>query len=214
MNPARLRGLLYLAFFLSGISALIYEVIWSKFLSLFLGSTSFAHTVVLATFMGGLAFGNAFFGRLADRTKMDKVLLYALLEVGIGLFCLLFPFFFRGLSDVYLALGARTGPTSALNPVLKISLSVVSIFVPCALMGGTLPVLAKFAIDSLSGLGFRLSWLYFINTAGAVVGCLLGGFYVVERLGLEFGVVGTSLLNSAIGGVFYFIYRAGYSRKA
>lgn len=212
MNPALLRALLYLAFFLSGISALIYEVVWSKYLTLFLGSTSFAHTVVLATFMGGLAFGNAAFGRLADRTRMDKLRLYALLEVGIGLLCLFFPMLFRALSDLYLALGTATGPTSPWNPVLKIAFSVISIFAPCVLMGGTLPVLAKYAIDSLSGLGFRLSWLYFMNTAGAVMGCLLGGFYVVERLGLEAGVVGTSLVNMGIGGLFYLFYGVGYSR--
>ncbi len=213
MSPAVLRGLLYVAFFASGISALIYEVVWSRYLTLFLGSTSFAHTVVLATFMGGLAFGNAFFGRLADRTKMDKLQLYALLEVGIGLLCLLFPTLFSGISQVYLALGGWTGPASPWNPLLKIAFAVASIFVPCALMGGTLPVLAKYAIGSLSGLGFRLSWLYFINTAGAVAGCLLGGFFVVERLGLEFGMVGTSLLNSTIGGAFYLLYRAGFSRR-
>ena len=96
--------------------------------------------------------------------------------------------------------------------MLKIAFSVVAILAPCVLMGGTLPVLAKYAIDSMSGLAFRLSWLYFINTAGAVMGCLLGGFYVVERLGLEAGVVGTSLVNTAIGGLFYLFYRVGYSR--
>ncbi|HXB55244.1 MAG TPA: fused MFS/spermidine synthase [Vicinamibacteria bacterium] len=207
MRSSLVHSILYVAFFVSGASALVYQVVWSKYLTLFVGGTSFAHTIVLATFMGGLAFGNWAFGRLSDRAGMDKLLLYALLETGVGLLCLTFPTLFVWLSDIYLAVGSRTGLTSPLNPFLKTGLTVASMFVPCALMGGTLPVLVKYAVESLAGLGARLSWLYFINTAGAVVGCALGGFYVIEHLGLEFGMVGTSLLNIGIGGVCYLLYK-------
>ncbi len=207
MSPALLHGALYLAFFASGVSALIYQVVWSRYLTLFVGGTSFAHTIVLATFMGGLACGNWLFGRLADRARIDKLLLYALLEVGIGLLCLLFPTSFSVLSELYVRVGSRAGLQSPLNPFLKVGLSAASMFLPCVLMGGTLPVLAKFIVDSLASFGVRLSWLYFINTAGAVGGCLLGGLYVVEHWGLEFGMVGVSLVNLLVGGVAYLIYR-------
>src|ERR1051325_7353060 len=61
------RGWMILAlFFCSGATALVYEVVWSKFLSQMFGSTIYAQTVVLAAFMGGLALGNRFFGRWAD----------------------------------------------------------------------------------------------------------------------------------------------------
>ncbi|HKC12327.1 MAG TPA: fused MFS/spermidine synthase, partial [Vicinamibacteria bacterium] len=207
MPSSLVHGILYVAFFLSGATALVYQVVWSKYLTLFVGGTSFAHTIVLATFMGGLAFGNWAFGRLSDRAGWDKLLLYALLETGVGLLCLTFPTLFVWLSEIYLAVGSRTGLTSPLNPFLKTGLAVASMFLPCALMGGTLPVLVKYAVESLAGLGARLSWLYFINTAGAVLGCALGGFYVIEHLGLEFGMVGTSLLNLGIGGVCYLLYK-------
>jgi predicted membrane-bound spermidine synthase len=214
MPSPLVHGILYVAFFVSGASALVYQVVWSKYLTLFVGGTSFAHTIVLATFMGGLAFGNWAFGRLSDRAGTDKLLLYALLETGVGLLCLTFPSFFGLLSEIYLAVGSRTGVLSPLNPFLKTGLAVASMFLPCALMGGTLPVLVKFAVESLAGLGVRLSWLYFINTAGAVVGCGLGGFYVIEHLGLEFGMVGTSLLNLGIGGVCYVLYKRARGSSA
>lgn len=200
--------LLYAAFFVSGITALVYEVVWAKYLALFVGGTSLAHTIVLATFMGGLAFGNAFFGRYADRPGVEKLRLYALLEVGIGITCLLFPTVLGWLGELYVAVGSRNGPEAPANHALKIGLSAASMLLPCALMGGTLPVLAKYTVDSLSGLGVRVSRLYFINAAGAVVGCLAGGFYVVEEWGLEFGMVATSLANSAIGGLFYALSRS------
>jgi spermidine synthase len=200
------RSLLYLAFLVSGVTALVYEILWSRYLALLVGGTSLSHTIVLGTFMGGLALGNALFGRVADRSS-NRLRLYALLEVGIGLGCLLYPWVFATLGSLYLRVGASLGPQAALNPLLKVALAAASMFVPCAFMGGTLPVLARYVVGSMSDLGARIGWLYFINTAGAVLGCLLGGFYVVETLGLEAGMVATSLVNLAIGAAFYLASR-------
>jgi spermidine synthase len=197
------RGALYAAFLISGVTALIYQVLWSRYLTLLVGGTSVAHTIVLATFMGGLAFGNAYFGRRADRPAADRLRLYALLEVGIGLACMLFPTFFEGVSRAYLSLASIAGPGAFVNDVLKALLAAASMLLPCIFMGGTLPVLAKYVVDSMSGFGHRLGFLYFINTAGAVFGCILGGFYVVEAWGLEAGMVAAALVNVLIGGVFY-----------
>jgi spermidine synthase/MFS family permease len=198
------RSALYAAFLLSGLTALVYQVIWSRYLTLLVGGTSVAHTIVLATFMAGLAFGNAYFGRLADRPTTNRLRLYALLEVGIGLACVLFPQLFDSISRAYLALASVSGPGASINHVLKVLLAAASMFVPCVFMGGTLPLLAKYVVDSMSGFGVRLGFLYFINTAGAVAGCIVGGFYVVEAWGLEAGMVAAALLNVAIGGIFYF----------
>jgi spermidine synthase len=197
------RAALHLAFLASGLTALLYQVLWSRYLTLFVGGTSVAHTIVLATFMSGLAFGNWFFGRRADGPAVNRLRLYALLEVGIGLCCLSFPLLFERLCELYLSLARVNGPGAWVNDVLKVALSAASMFVPCALMGGTLPVLARYVVDSMSNLGVKLSWLYFVNTAGAVLGCLLGGFYVVEVFGLETGMVGAALVNLVIGAAFY-----------
>ena len=69
-NPLKMKPLYtLLLFFFSGATALVYEVVWSKFLSQMFGSTIYAQTVVLAVFMGGLALGNKILGRWADRLK-------------------------------------------------------------------------------------------------------------------------------------------------
>ena len=210
--PTLVRASAYGAFFASGVAGLVYELLWSKYLTLFIGGTALAHTIVLATFMGGLAFGNALFGRLADRPGRDRLMMYALLELGIGLFCLLFPALFERMGAVYVALASRGGPDAAANPFFKAGLAAASLWVPCMLMGGTLPVLAKYIVDSLAGVGVRLSWLYFVNTAGAVAGCLLGGFVIVERWGLELGMVAAALVNCAIAGWFYLLRRSTRDR--
>lgn len=159
-----LTPLLFLCFFLSGVTGLGYEVVWARYFSLFIGGSASAHTIVLAAFMGGLALGNALFGRLADRVR-DRLALYAVLDLGIGLSCLLFPEFFRFLGDLYLDLARGSGFGSPANLPLKLLLCAVSILVPTVLMGGTLPVLARFVVRSLGEVGRRVGQLYFINRA-------------------------------------------------
>lgn len=72
-------------FFCSGATALVYEVVWSKYLTLMLGSTVQAQTVVLAVFMGGLALGNRLFGARADKTP-QPLASYGYIELAIGLY--------------------------------------------------------------------------------------------------------------------------------
>src|SRR5437762_2004261 len=90
MQPRNRSWLVLALFFCSGATALVYEVIWSKFLSQMFGSTIYAQTVVLAAFMGGLALGNRLFGKWADRLA-DPVGAYGYLEVIIGFYAFFFP---------------------------------------------------------------------------------------------------------------------------
>src|SRR3954447_18790156 len=97
----RYHGWIFLLlFFCSGATALIYEVIWSKFLAQMFGSTIYAQTVVLAVFMGGLALGNKFFGLKADLLK-QPVRAYGFVEVGIGLFAFFFTAFYGVVDRVF-----------------------------------------------------------------------------------------------------------------
>ena len=196
---------IYFCFLLSGVTGLVYQVIWGKYLQLFLGAGSYAHAVVLATFMGGLALGNALFGRFADR-RVGKLALYAGLELGIGLSCLLFPAFFDALSRVYLAL-ASPDPESLGNLAIKFVFSVSAMLLPTVLMGGTLPVLSKYVIRKMADVGHKVGWLYFINSVGAVAGCVLAGFWLVASFGLELSMVGTAAINLVIGAAFLYLRR-------
>ena len=77
-------GVVAICFILSGIAGLIYQVVWSRYLALFLGHTSYALLAVLVAFMGGLALGNAWAGARADASR-KPLAFYAWLEIGIGL---------------------------------------------------------------------------------------------------------------------------------
>src|SRR5262245_14909780 len=91
---------LLVLFFLSGVTGLVYEVAWTRTLTLVFGHTVHAVSTVLAAFMGGLALGSYLFGRLADRVRRP-LLVYALLEGGVGLFALAVPALFAGLDGFF-----------------------------------------------------------------------------------------------------------------
>src|ERR1700722_20392871 len=93
-------------FFCSGATALIYEVIWSKYLMLLFGSTIQAQTVVLAVFMGGLAMGSKLLSRCADRAPKPLVI-YGRIEIGIGLYALLFPALYKLADGFFASAGPR-----------------------------------------------------------------------------------------------------------
>jgi spermidine synthase len=98
------RRLLLFVFFLSGASGLIYEIAWMRRLTHVFGSTTLAVSTVLAAFMGGLALGSIWIGRLADRRADSALALYAKLEALIAVLALLVPLLLRGAGAIYLDL--------------------------------------------------------------------------------------------------------------
>lgn len=183
--------------FLSGITGLLYEVLWAKYLSLVLGNTADAHTLVLAGFLGGLALGNGVLGPWVDRAD-NQLRLYGWLELGIGLLGVTSPFLFSLLTDGFAAL-ARSGVLSPiLSFVLKFTLCLGVLLPPTILMGGTLPALSRLATPALNQMEATLSWLYFLNNAGAALGAILAGFLLIPIYGLDLSTTFAAILNVGV----------------
>ncbi len=189
---------LYACFFVSGAAGLVYEVLWAKYLALYVGSTGLAQVIVLATFMGGLALGSEVLGRWADRAA-NPLKFYAFLEFGIGLYAILFDQIFVLGRAVFLGSVAVLGINPGGLILGKIAACVLSILVPTFLMGGTLPAMGRFLVRSLSGVGPQIARLYFLNSLGAVFGCLLAGFYLIQTFGLQFSMIVGAALNILVG---------------
>lgn len=185
-------------FFCSGATALIYEVIWSKYLALMFGSTIQAQTVVLAVFMGGLALGNRIFGGRADRAR-HPLALYGYLEVSIGLYAFFFSTIYKFADSVFVKVGSGLLEQTALLLALKGVISMVLLLGPTILMGGTLPVLAAWLQRSSVDAGRRSARFYSTNSLGAVCGAGLAGFFLVVWLGLPVTLQMTALANVLIG---------------
>jgi spermidine synthase len=185
---------------LSGAAGLVYEVVWSRYLGLLIGSSTVAHTVVLAVFMGGLALGNSVFGRFADRTARP-LFAYGLLELGIAGWAVVFVVGWPGASALYLSIGRALGPESGGLLWIKLALGVLLLLPPTVLMGGTIPLLSRFVVSRDDEIGARVALLYFLNTAGAVLGCAAAGFWWIESLGLPGTLWLAAAFNTVVGAV-------------
>jgi spermidine synthase len=178
-------------FALSGFAALLYETVWTRDFALAFGTAEPAVAAVLAAYMGGLAAGAALARRPVQRVRRPlRVYLrvYALLELGIGISALAVPDAVRACTRMATALfgGAPdlSEPGLALAVFHLLSAFTV-LLVPTALMGATLPLLARFAVQRSDQLGRRIGTLYAVNTGGAVAGTLTAAFVLLPQLGLR-----------------------------
>ncbi len=208
MSKQTIYGIIAILFIVSGAAGLVYQIVWFKYLSLFLGNTTYAQTIVLATFMGGLAIGATLWGRKADRAARPLAL-YGLLEILIGIYCLLYPFllsiFKSGFVSLVRSLDLPSDGAAVL--FLKLVVSILTLLFPTILMGGTLPVLVRFISHSIEESGKNVATLYFVNSFGAVVGSVLGGFFLVPVSGLRATIYAAGIVNLIIGATAFLLSR-------
>jgi spermidine synthase len=181
------------AFAASGCAALIYEVVWFHLLRLVIGASALSVGIVLASFMGGMFLGSLFFARFVSAAR-DALRVYAFLEIGIGLFGLLMPVLLPAVRFVYVGLVGY----GALGIVLRGVIAAILLLPPTALMGATLPVVARRYPHGRRGMA-GLASLYAANTAGAVIGCLLSGFYLLAVWDVWIATITAAALNFGIG---------------
>src|SRR3989338_8705919 len=210
MNYA--RPLILLIFFLSGASGLIYEIVWTRLLSLVFGVSSFAISTVLTVFMAGLGIGGYIFGRLIDK-RGNPLKVYAVLEILIGLYAILLPNLISLSEWLYIRLynlplppfiKGGEGGFFLLSAERFLISSLILIF-PTTMMGGTLPVISRFLIKSENRIGVDIGVIYSLNTFGAVAGCIITGFYLIEVVGVTQSLYLAAVLNLIAGGGAYII---------
>lgn len=206
-SSAGLRRTIFLCFFLSGASGLIYEIIWIRMLGLIFGHTVYAITTVLVAFIGGLGLGSYLGGRLADRAR-DLLRIYGVLELGIGVYCLLTPWLLEIVKTVYLGLARSLDLPIGVYTLIQFFLAALVIVIPTTLMGATLPILTRFSVQDLGAVGRLVGSLYAVNTFGAVVGTYLVGFELLPALGMRTTLIVAAALNITVGGVVLVIGRS------
>ena len=195
----RIPGLLFVLsvlFFLSGTSALIYQVLWLRLLGLVFGVTVYAASTVWAVFMAGLAVGSFAGGRMADRVRRPLVWL-GVAEGLIGVTALATPLALDALQRAYAAVQPSLGTSLVTLTMVRLAISFLVLIVPSALMGATLPLIVKSSLLRTRGLGGSVGVLYATNTAGAIAGSLAAGLVLIPRLGIR----GSFLIAAAVNGL-------------
>jgi spermidine synthase len=165
---------LFLLFAGSGCAALIYEVVWFQLLELVIGSTGVSLGILLATFMGGMCLGSVLLPRYV-RAARHPLRVYAVIEALIGVFGVVVLVAVPLAGQWY---AARAGAGFG-GLLMRGLISAACLVPPTALMGASLPAIARWVRATPRGVG-RLGLLYASNIAGAVAGCLLAGFYLLR----------------------------------
>lgn len=185
--PGRRLILFSALFLISGIAALIYQVIWVRVLEQYFGVTMVAVTLIVAAFMAGLGLGSLVGGRIARRVR-SALAAFGLVELGIGLF-----------GVFSLALITRVGIATAGRPYGVVFIfSFLLLLVPTFLMGMTLPLLSQGLIDRTEISGQVIGLLYGINTLGSALGSLLAAYFLIDQFGLDGSARAACLLNLSV----------------
>jgi spermidine synthase len=171
-------------FGISGFAAMVYEVVWTRLLGLLIGPTTYSFTVVVATFILGLAAGSVVFGRIADRGR-HPLLILAATQMGAAVLAVLVSQFL-GVSQFFFAklIYALKDAFALLNALQAVLLFVV-LLPPTFLLGGAFPLVNRIYARSFEDVGRTVGTAYGANTVGAIAGSLLAGFLLIPLMGKE-----------------------------
>ncbi|MBM3597222.1 MAG: MFS transporter [Alphaproteobacteria bacterium] len=194
MPPSTIRGAAITAlFFLSGFSALIYQIAWQRLLGLFGGADTVAATLVICAFLAGLGLGSLLAVLAADGLSRRRALnWFGLCELAIAAYAALsVPLFYDVLFIGLVELSrSRT---------LVFAVAFVSLIVPTMLMGLSLPLLSRALVDDIGRAARRIGVLYAINTGGAAAGALVGGLWLIGSFGYQSAILVGAVLNAIVG---------------
>jgi spermidine synthase len=199
--------LLAAAFTASGVSGLLFETLWFRQSGLTFGNGVWATSLVLSSFMAGLAIGNGWMGRFGAAIRRP-IRVFALAELVIAVTGVALVYLLPNLTDPLAPLLGQFGDHAWASNAIRLGLGFVLMVLPATAMGTTLPLLVAALNRQGSKFGTSIGWLYGWNTLGAVVGALLGEVFLIERLGvkgaawvaggLDLGVAGVALAIASL----------------
>lgn len=194
-------ALILSCFFISGLTGLVYEILWTRLIVKIIGSAPFAVSIVLTVFMAGLGLGSYIASRTIDRIKnqYNLVKLYGILEIIIGAYGLILPLFLLLFRPLYSILYNHFFGHFIIYTIFTFAGCAILLLLPATCMGATLPVLSRFYVTRMSHVGSHLGRLYGLNTMGAVVGTLLCGFWIINLWGVQGALIFAVILNVIIG---------------
>lgn len=191
-----------ICFAFSGALAMVYEVTFTRALLLVIGSTTYAFTIMLSTFLIGIATGSGIGARIADRTK-SPTLAFAVCQLFVACAGWLSSWLFQYLPWLNLTLGAHMPDSVEAAYALRFVLAGLVILPLTICIGATFPLAVRAFVKDLAGLPRSVGTVYAGNTLGAIVGSLMAGFVIVPTIGIERTLAGAALLNVILAAVLF-----------
>ncbi len=198
---------------ISGAASMIYEVAWTRALSLVIGGSTYAFSTMLATFLSGLALGSYLYTRLSRRLRITPVF-FGCLQLGIGLGALLVTPFFDRMPEVFLR-AFQISQSPGFVKTIQFFISAMAMFLPTLFMGATFPCAIQIAATEMSRVGRDVGRVYFVNTGGAIAGTVAAGFFLIPVWGLRSTLTLAVSLNLCLALALFVTPRwAGWRRGA
>ena len=185
-------------FFLSGFTALTYEICWIRKASLVFGTTSFALSTVISVFFAGMAIGSYIFGKYSEKTS-SPLKIYALCEIALGFLVILNPLLFVLSNKLYGLFYPALMNNFAVLSLIRFAFIVLLLLPPTILMGGTLPLFCRHYITTKNSIYLFVGMLYSVNTLGAAIGCMVCGFLLIPQIGVNKAIWFGGIINFIIG---------------
>jgi spermidine synthase len=197
------RAVLGIAF-VAGFASLLYEVSWFRLLTLILGASVYAFTIMLLAFLIGISVGGWAAGSIADRVLARRgasgVLAgTAILQAGIAVSAWAAMYAYNELPFTFTAIYGSLKESDALQLMwlAKVTLAVAVMLVPTLLMGATFPFLVRAGAGDSLAIGRPVGRIYGTNTLGAILGASLGSLLLLPSLTIRGSVLCAAALNLA-----------------
>ncbi len=200
----RTEFVVMIGYALSGFCALAYQVLWTRIIIYIILVSVYAFTIMLTTFLLGLAAGGYIGGVLSNRFNGLK--LFSILQILIGLSTLGTVYLLGDFLEIHskLALIFEKGGWYKWNLIRFVETGFI-IFVPTLLMGALFPVVGMIWTENVKNVGKSIGEVYSFNTIGAVLGSLVAGFIIVPLIGTPKGIMVIAFINLLIGIVIFYL---------
>jgi spermidine synthase len=176
-------------FFVSGMPALIYQLLWQRALFTMFGINIEAVTLVVAGFLLGLGFGSFVGGRISRRRSLNLLVAFGAIELAIATY-----------GALSLRIIAWVGAHTLQLPVFSLAaVTLALLFVPTLFMGSTLPILSAYLVCRSRNVGQSVGLLYCVNTVGSAAACLLCVVFLMDRLGMQGAATVAAVINLVVG---------------
>ena len=189
---------LMIGFGVSGFAALTYEIAWTRILLMIIGSSVYAFSIMLATFLLGLALGSFIFSVVAKRKTVDLIW-FGAAELIIGLIAILTLPVFGKMPFYFVSLFERFGNNYVALEFGKFLLCSMVMIVPTVLLGSLFPMVTQICTRDYSELGRKVGTVYSVNTLGNIGGAFASGFILIPSLGMQNTVILAAILNVVVG---------------
>lgn len=178
---------------ISGSAAMFYQISWTRSLSLILGTSTYAFTVILATFLLGISLGSFLYRFIPS--KFSKTLIYLIVQMIIVLSVLISSIYFDKLPLYYLYIREMFFDNWSDLNYIRFFLAAIIIIIPTLGMGILFPIVCDLISDEKNKMSNIVGKTYALNSIGAMIGSISAGIFVIPLIGLQYTIYTGVFLN-------------------